>query len=331
MRTMGKFEDRLLDTLLAEHGQALVEAKRPVSLVSLRHRRHPGRWAAAVGTVAAVVAGVLVVQTAGDQPSAPSAAATVLTSAADNLGATDPEVGPGQYLFIETHRWDSVITDDTIAYLQESVVATWVPHDRTQEWVRRSHTTGKRQWINGSDADLVALGVDPGPGPVEELRAPCGDFYPEGGLAPCEREGTWQEPTPEFISTLGTDPEQLYQRVHAAMADEGTGADVATLEFVADAIEGGLLPADLRAKLYRALAHLPILEVSDRDANLDGRDGVGLGIDEGGRKHELIIDPATGQFIGERVTATRDFGVIPAGTVLSYTSVTTGVAAGPGR
>ncbi len=319
---MGEFEDRLFDTLLREHGDALVSAPEAVP------QRHWGRWVAAVGTVAAVAAGVLMVQTVefGDQPAPASAAATVLTSAADRLGAADPDVRPGQYLYIETHRWVLVVSDAPLAYLKESVDQTWVPYDRTQEWVQRSQNTGKREWIHGSDADLVAAGIETGPGQVTELRAPCGDFYPEGGLAPCEHEGNWQEPDAEFVSTLGSDPHQLYQRIHAAMADEGTGPDVATLEFVAEAVRGGLLPADLRAKLYRALANLPILEVSDRNANLDGRNGIGLGIDEGGRKRELIIDPATGQFIGERKTATRTFGMVPAGTVMSYTALTTAVA-----
>jgi hypothetical protein len=319
---MGEFEDRLFDTLLREHGDALVSAPEAVP------QRHWGRWVAAVGTVAAVAAGVLMAQTVefGDQPAPASAAATVLTSAADRLGAADPDVRPGQYLYIETHRWVLVVSDAPLAYLKESVDQTWVPYDRTQEWVQRSQNTGKREWIHGSDADLVAAGIETGPGQVTELRAPCGDFYPEGGLAPCEHEGNWQEPDAEFVSTLGSDPHQLYQRIHAAMADEGTGPDVATLEFVAEAVRGGLLPADLRAKLYRALANLPILEVSDRNANLDGRNGIGLGIDEGGRKRELIIDPATGQFIGERDTATKAFGMVPAGTVTSYTALTTAVA-----
>lgn len=336
---MSKFEDRLFDTLMREHGHALVVAERPTA----SHRRpvraaagaggakngHWGRWVAAVGTVAAVVAGVLVVQTVqfGDQPAASSAVAEVLTRAADKIGASDPVVKPGQYLYIESHQWQMANTSaggKQLAYLQESVTQTWVPYDRTQEWVQRSHNTGQRKWVHGSDADLVALGVVPNQD-VEEVRGKCGDFYPEGGMRPCQRKGGWQEPTAEFVATLPSDPQQLYDRIRAAMADEPSGPDWATLGFVKEAIQRGLMPAELRANLYRALALLPSLEVTDRNANLDGRLGIGLGADRGDQRVELIIDPATGQFIGERLTATRSRGVTPAGTVVSYTSLSTGV------
>lgn len=322
---MGKFEDRLLDTLLREHGQALVSpAEAPA-------RKHWGRWVAAAGTVAAVAAGVVVVQTVpfGQQPAVSSAAAEVLTTAADRIGASDPVVRPGEYLYVESHRWDMVSTQDgdkELTYLQESVVQLWVPYDRSQEWLQRSRNTDQRKWIQGTEADLAAMGIDPARN-VEEVRARCGDFYPEGGMKPCEREGTWQEPTPEFVAALPSDPRELYDELRDAMADEGPGPDAAVLDFVQDSISRGLMPAKLRANLYRALALLPALKISDRHANLDGRTGVGLGVETGDREQELIIDPATGQFIGERQTTTRGFGAVKPGTVTSYTALSTGVAA----
>jgi hypothetical protein len=324
---MGKFEDRLLTTLLREHGHALVVRESPAATPDRAGNRHWGRWVAAAGTVAAVVAGVVVVQTVpfGDQPAVSSAVAEVLTTAADRLGASDPVVRPGEYLYVESHRWDMVSTQDgdkALTYLQESVIQTWVPYDRSQEWLQRSHNTNQREWIQGSEADLPT----PENSAVEELRAKCGDFYPEGGMKPCDREGTWQEPTPEFVAALPSDPRELYDELRDAMADEGTGPDAAILDFVQDAISRGLMPAGLRANLYRALALLPSLRISDRNANLDGRTGVGLGIETGDRKQELIIDPATGQFIGERETTTRGFGAVKPGTVTSYTAVSTGVA-----
>jgi hypothetical protein len=324
---MGKFEDRLLDTLLREHGHALVAEESPTP----KRARHLGRWVAAVGTVAAVVAGVVVVQTMpfGDQPAVSSAVAEVLTTAADRIGASDPVVRRGEYLYVESHRWDMVSREDgdtKLVYLQESITQTWVPYDRSQEWLQRSHNTNRREWIQGSEADLARLGLDPDRG-VEELRARCGDFYPEGGMKPCEREGTWQEPTPEFVAALPSDPQELYDELRDAMADEGAGQDAGILDFVQDAISRGLMPAGLRANLYRALALMPALRISDRNANLDGRTGVGLGIETGDRKRELIIDPATGQFIGERETTTRGFGAVRPGTVTSYTALSTGVAA----
>jgi hypothetical protein len=321
---MGKFEDRLFDTLLREHGHALTPAASPADRAA---RRHWGRWVAAAGTVAAVAAGVVVVQTVpfGDQPPAASAAAEVLTTAADRIGAADPVVQPGEYLYIEEHRWDMVSTQDgdkELTYLQENVIQTWVPYDRSQEWLQRSHNTDQRKWIEGSEADLPA----PENPAVEELRAKCGYFHPEGGMKPCEFKGNWENPTPAFVAALPTDPQNLYDKLRSAMAEEGPSPDAAIVDFVQDSISRGLLPAGLRASLYRALALLPSLKISDRHANLDGRTGIALEIETHDRTQELIIDPTTGQYIGERETTTRDFGAVKAGTVTSYTALSTAVA-----
>jgi hypothetical protein len=324
---MGRFEDQLLDRLLCEHGQALAAAERPAGEAP---KRHWGRWAAAVGTVAAVVAGFVVVQSVsfGNAPVATAAAAEVLNKAADRIGASDPVVAPGQYLYIETHRWDMATIEGDgrmVSYLQESMTQTWVPHDRTQEWLQRSYATGKREWLQGNEADLRAMGIDPDDRSVEEVRARCGDFYPEGGMQPCEWEGSWQNPTPEFVAELPSDPHELYEELLDVAEEDGDDAATTVLGFVDDAIQRGLMPASLRANLYRALAFVPELEISDQNANLDGRVGIGLGVDKNGWREELIIDPETGQFIGGRTTTTRAMGQTPAGTVVSYSSLSTAV------
>ena len=67
----------------------------------------------------------------------------------------------------------------------------------------------------------------------------------------------------------------------------------------------------------RGLAAAPGLEVTDDVANLDGRFGTALGIDDpSGNRDEVIIDGWAGEFIGERQVA-------PDGTVGAFTAVTT--------
>ncbi|MFC0109133.1 hypothetical protein [Kibdelosporangium aridum] len=68
----------------------------------------------------------------------------------------------------------------------------------------------------------------------------------------------------------------------------------------ADALRSGLLPAEVRSALYQALTRLRGLELTDSAANLDGHKGIALGIDDGERRREIIVDPGTGAFIGER-------------------------------
>jgi hypothetical protein len=316
------------DNALAEARATLMSAAGSPAPVKKWHR---GRWAAAIAIVAAVVVAALVVPTIrfGDQPApATATAAVVLNQAADKITTTDPVVNPGQYLYIESHEWHSVTIGDSkppLIYLEESVTQTWVPADRNQEWVQRSASTGNRKWIQGSDADLRAPGIDTGKHPVEELRAKCGDFYLNPGQQPCLRPASWAQPTPEFLAALPADPKQLYTKIREEEGQGNNNADREVMFFVSHLVRTGLPTAATRANLYRALTFLPKLEVSDQNANLDGRIGVGLGFEHAGRKEELIIDPASGQLIGQRTTTTQTFNGMPAGTVTSYTSVSTGV------
>lgn len=194
---------------------------------------------------------------------------------------------------------------------------------------------GQRQWLQGSEADLPALGVDPDDRQLDVRRARCGDFHPEEDLEPCEWEGGWQNPTPEFVADLPSDPRELYDELLEVAEEDGEDPSMTVLDFVDDAIQRGLLPAGLRANLYRALAFVPELQISDRGVNLDGRVGIGLGVDRGGWRQELIIDQETGQYLGGRLITARDFPDAPAGTVMSYTSLSTAVVdrigAEPGR
>jgi hypothetical protein len=251
-----------------------------------------------------------------------------LTSAADKIGTSDPPVGPGRYLYVETRDWSSMYAvgpGEPMSYLQEIVTQKWVPADRRDEWLIRSHLTGRRKWIQGSDEQLVSSGMDKLGQPDPERRGRCGDFYLEPGQQPCLQTGRWQNPTPEFLASLPSDPRVLYDRLRADSAGLGKDPDLSVLAFAADAMRTGLLPAHIRGDVYRALALLPGLEVSDRSANLDGRIGIALGIDRAGERQEMIIDPADGQFIGERRTATQDGEGVPAGTVTGYSSISTGV------
>jgi hypothetical protein len=291
-------------------------------------KRHWGRWVAAGVTVAALVATALVVQTVGDKPVS-SAAAQVLNSAADKIGASDPVVKPGQYLYIESDSWNTstiALPEKSLTYLRETLAQQWVPADRTQEWLLRSAGTGVRKWIVGSEADLAALGNPEDEGREPEVRAKCGDYYLNPGEQPCQRPGSWQQPTAEFLNSLPTDPKQLYDRLRKDTEGRGQDPDLEMVVYVADAIRTGLVPAKVRANLYRALALVPALEISEQNANLAGRTGIALGVNRAGTKQEMIIDSATGQFIGERQTATAAFGDVPAGTVTGFSSVNVDVS-----
>jgi hypothetical protein len=88
---------------------------------------------------------------------------------------------------------------------------------------------------------------------------------------------------------------------------------------------------DLRGKcgdFYRALAKIDGVKVVDEATTADGRKGIALGLESEAQRVDLIVDPANGDFIGERTVAgpkPNDSWVKP-GTVTGYKSVTTKVA-----
>ena len=304
-----------------------------------RHRRIP-RIAVAAAAVALLVAGVLTVRalpSADDiDPVAHAAAVKELNVAADNIKTTDEPLGPGQYRYVGTRAWwmsTTFLRDQRFAYLAENLLETWVPPEETQDWLWRRKVTGERKWLVGSAEQMRAAGISPErpAWPEGEWRAPCGDWFAEEqGREPCREEGSWQLPDQKFMASLPRDPDALYQRLRADTEGRGKSPDLEMLVYTADILRSGLVPADLRAALYRALAKVPAVEVTQRVANLDGREGTAFGVSAAGKRHDVIIDPGTGLFIGERQVAEDARGELPAGTVTTYTSVYTAVVDGIG-
>jgi hypothetical protein len=65
-------------------------------------------------------------------------------------------------------------------------------------------------------------------------------------------------------------------------------------------MQTGLVPADLRAALYRTLLLLPTATMSETAADKahQERPGVSLVLDDGTRRTEILIDSANGHFAG---------------------------------
>lgn len=314
-----------------------VPAASPVTPLRADRRRgsppHWRRWGAAAAVLALVAGGGVVVRNlpggsdrqavssppVTGKPSAPrtepagrwavgSAAAAGLVYSADRVGAT-PAPGPGQYLKVTTHSWasrDFYLMEQTAGqfrFLAETVTRMWVPADRTKVWLWHSADTGRRKWQQGSEAAARAAGLDLTiSAKPETRRAGCGDWFAGSeGRKVCSKEGNWGDPTQAWIAGLPRDPKQLMQRMKTDAVRNGRG-DAELLVMAADVLRSGVLPADVRSALYRALALLPALVVTERTANLDGRVGVSYGIVDKqlGSRQDIIVDPETGEFIGER-------------------------------
>lgn len=89
-----------------------------------------------------------------------------------------------------------------------------------------------------------------------------------------------------------------------------------------------MVPADLRAALYKAAALIPGVTVTDEQATLDGRKGIAIGRVETAshRRQDIIIDPKTGLLIGEREVLTAPEGSMPAGTATTWTAIETTIS-----
>ena len=251
-------------------------------------------------------------------------AQTLNTAADAPARAVDEPVPAGSYRYIAVHSMAAVYSNNDYAFLHGQREELWVPADRTSVWYKLDSDTGERLALRGTVGPLDA---DKSPPTRETAR--CAAFTSGGPGDMCTSNGSWQVPAAAFVAGLPRDPHQLFERLRDDTAGHGQDPDQEVLVYAADALHSGLIPADLRSALYRALAYLPALQLTERSTTLDGRTGTALGIAAGGQQLEIIIDPATGEFIGERTRWTTDTHGLPAGTVTQWSSVVYGIAASP--
>ncbi|HTI20974.1 MAG TPA: CU044_5270 family protein [Kutzneria sp.] len=340
--------DSELDQALADQpAPAFSPAARARALAALRAADAPSArrggkawWLAAAAAVAVATGVTATFLSGGPAPQASAAAVRSLEQASG--GSAEVTVGPGQYFYRSSHSWAlDAIQLKSGKYLdvrQETVSDLWIPAKRSDVWLARTQTTGRHTWIVGSDEEAVAEGQGDilRPGVQSEHSGPCGDWggrqVPELGGSPddgkpCDqRIGTWGNPTPRFIAQLPTDPAALYAKLVAD--SQGDKAEV--LRNAAAVLSSGDASRAVRSTVYKALMLMPGLDVTDNAANLDGQRGVALGVSNGTLRQEIVIDPASGRYIGERlvnlVAGTDALAGVPAGTVVDFTAVTTGVA-----
>jgi hypothetical protein len=284
-----------------------------------RHRRLKRAGWISGGTVVALGVGATLVLTnvvglAGWRGGADAAAAESLgRAAAATITASDPVVGPGQYLKIDTVAVYAGVEDDSTSLAHQDG-QMYVPADHAGDWV----------WVRDPMTVVQTFGTAP-----EDVQGgPSSSDEPEIIRA---AGGAWYNgrPTAWGLDALPRDPQQLLNYIYRVTIGQGPSPDTEALVFIADTLRTGVVPADLRSSLYRALAGIPGVTISDRQATLDGRTGIAFGRDEPawGERQEVIIDPTTGLMIGERQVALTDHTLpgVPAGTVVGWTAVTTTV------
>lgn len=236
--------------------------------------------------VAAVVAGSVLAPAA--LPDA--AAAEVLEQAAAvTVTAQDTRLADGQYLRIETvseflQFWDGAAADDgdenTFAFnasrdsgdaavLVRDTRALYVPADRTRDWfydwgqaeVVRSFGDRSEQaaqeWASSPGASIAERGT---------IQVLPGGVYPagEGDAPPAPQLADEFRP---FLEEMPRDPAKLRAWLAARSGMTGEEADRWVVAGLSDPSAVNLLPADLRAAFFRALALIPGFEVIDGEGD----------------------------------------------------------------
>ncbi len=126
-------------------------------------------------------------------------------------------------------------------------------------------------------------------------------------LSPNETPAYWQTPTADFVAALPRGTQALRDRVYADSQGQGNSRDGEVLVFAADILRSGIVPADLRASLFRVLETVPGIVVTDAQAWINGRTGVAIAYEESdhGFRQELVIDSTDGTVLGERSVVVR--------------------------
>ncbi|AYG04456.1 hypothetical protein D7I44_13560 [Gryllotalpicola protaetiae] len=273
--------------------------------------------------VAAALALTNVIGLPGGHGGASPAAASALINAADvAANASDPVVPPGQYLKLTTDAvYSSTVGGEsgtTVSYLRENSDEQYIPADQSQTWI----------WIRPAATLYRTFG------PASEAAAKqdlAGDFNVPTewvvGAGGCYYGSCSTDMTPAAIAALPSGPGKLLDQVYARSKGQGDSQGAAAIGWIADLLRTGIVPAGTRAALFRAAALIPGVQLTDKAANLDGRTGtaVGFASTSAGYRQDIIIDPATGAFIGEREVLLRADSGMPAGTSIEWTSVATSV------
>jgi hypothetical protein len=300
-----------------------IEDESPSATATRSRRRRRGfAWAgfstlgAGALAVALVAGNILGAGAPGGPGGADAAAASVLESAAlATLKASDLVVGPGQYLLLKTDGAHIAMSteggDDFPWYISGTHDELYIPADRDDDWF----------WIQCERSALQTFGpesermaADYAAADEDTFRvAPHGSYY-EG--APIDSYD---------FDELPRDPQKLLERIYVEIGSQGPTREDAALGWIADLLRNGTVPADLRASLYKAATGIPGVSVTEQQATLNGSTGIAIGRESSDRRRDLIIDPATGQYIGSREVSIDGFGSVPAGTVLSSEAVTTSV------
>ena len=316
---------------------ALLRAIEAPATAPARRPRHPWIWVGSTAAATCALTGVFVFGGALGAPGGadPAAAAVLGAAATAARDVVDPVVGPGQYLEVRTdavyaatgtteadaevarrERDGNLEDGDFTSFLESDVQALWVPADRSGDWVEVRCARTPVQTF-GPRSETFASEWE-GAGAEGRYVLPAGKTEDGAPITMLDADSA---------ADLPRDPHQLLERIYQENGNAGPSRDGEALVWLADRLRSGTVPAELRSVFYETAALIPGVTITEQQATLNGRTGTAIGRDEGenGFRQDIIIDPETGAFIGERQVLLQPVADMPAGTATGSTSVTTTV------
>jgi hypothetical protein len=259
-----------------------------------------------VGLAAAISSIALGLVTIGNEPPrAEAAAVEVLNSAADHVVQLRlPALHPGQYLLQERVQvtWgsagdanrDVLLGRDgkPVVWATRRIAEVWIPYDPSDEWVVRERVVP----FGFASKDAVSFAGKPEDDVWKARNGVFGSHW------------TYKHPSQyaALYRDFPRDPEKLLSYVKEHPSGEGA-SDADAFDDIGEILRDGSAPADLRSALYQALTHIPKVSLVSDSANLAGQSGVAV---EYPGEGQLIFNPKTGAFIGER-NVSPDFPTVP--------------------
>lgn len=307
-------------------------------------RRHGRSWAGVgIGGLVATAAVVAVVAGGILSPSTPDAAAAeVLERAATvTVGAQDLKAVDGQYVRIETvdefvQFWDAQSAEDddenTFAFnasrdsaeaavLVRDTRVLYVPADRSADW-----------FYDWGGAEVVQSFGGQGERAAEEWAGSPGASIRERGTVQTLPGGVWPvgegdaPPVPQLVDRyrphydeMPREPEALRNWLRDQSGMTGAEGDRWVVASLSDPSAINLMPADLRASFFRAIALIPGFEVvGDENGTATLRYAV-----PGHRTTTIVIDTTRGLVasIAENYGTGGVIGDVPESTTSVVTSV----------
>lgn len=295
------------------------------------HRRAvvaPRRWK---GTrvavlVAAALAIAIVVPTLRSEGASP-AAAKVLNAAA--LVAEEQPPAPAS---TDGYRYTKS-KDAYRAFFDACSFAETTPEDNTcpaappDDWEFSVLTPHTREiWIapDGSGRLRVQSGQPNFFGPEDEAEWNAAGRPPIDGPRTTDESFGPDELSYTDFSEYSTDPDELYDQIRSRAEGYGPSTDAEMFVLIGDLLRETLAPPDLRAALYRVAARIPGVELVGEVTDQAGREGIAVARTSDDfdylARNELIFDPDTSEFLGEREVLLErvDWADAEPGTVIGY-------------